>query len=147
LARWRNHFSQLFNIHGVNDVRQTEIHTAEPLVPEPSAFGVEMAIENLKRHESPGTDQIPPQLIKAGGVIIRSENHKLTISIWNKEELPEEWKDSVIVPVYKKGDKRDCSNYQGISLLSTTYKILSNILSSRLTPYAEEIIGYHQCGF
>jgi hypothetical protein len=42
---------------------------------------------------------------------------------------------------YKKGDKRDCSNYRGISLLSTTYKILSNILLSRLTPYAKEIIG------
>jgi sorting nexin-29 len=61
--------------------------------------------------------------------------------------LPEEWKESVIVPIYKKGDKTDCSNYRGISLLSTTYKILSNILFSRLTPYAEEIIGYHQCGF
>jgi hypothetical protein len=38
LARWRNHFSQLLNIHGVNDARQTEVHMAEPLVPEPSAF-------------------------------------------------------------------------------------------------------------
>jgi hypothetical protein len=36
LARWRNHFFQLLNVHGVNDVRQTEIHTAEPLVPEPN---------------------------------------------------------------------------------------------------------------
>jgi hypothetical protein len=45
------------------------------------------------------------------------------------------------------GDKTDCSNYRGISLLSTTYKIISNILLSRLTPYAEEIIGKHQCGF
>jgi hypothetical protein len=53
-ARWRNHFSQLLNVHGVNDVRQTEVHTAEPLVPEPSAFEVEMAIEKLKRHKSPG---------------------------------------------------------------------------------------------
>jgi len=45
LARWRNHFSQLLNIHGINDVRQTEIHTAEPLVPELSAFEVKKAIE------------------------------------------------------------------------------------------------------
>jgi hypothetical protein len=80
-------------------------------------------------------------------MIIRSEIHKLIISIWNKEELPEKWKESVIVPVYKKGDKTDCSNYRGISLLSSTYKILFNILLSRLTPYAEEIIGAHQCGF
>ena len=66
MARWRNHFSQLFNIHGVNDLRQTEIPTAEPLVPEPSAFEVELAIEKLKSHKSPGIDHIP-ELIKAGG--------------------------------------------------------------------------------
>jgi hypothetical protein len=45
LVRWRNLFSQLLTVHGVNDVRQTEIHTAEPLVPELSAFEFEMAIE------------------------------------------------------------------------------------------------------
>jgi len=61
--------------------------------------------------------------------------------------LPEEWKESIIVPIYKKGDKTDCSNYRGISLLPTTYKIVSNILLSRLTPYAEETIGDHECGF
>jgi len=49
--------------------------------------------------------------------------------------LSEEWKESIIVPIYKKGDRTDCSNYRGISLLPTTYKILSNILLSRLTPY------------
>ena len=50
LARWRNHFSQLLNIPGVNDIRQTEVHTAEPLVHEPSAFEVDLAIEKLKCH-------------------------------------------------------------------------------------------------
>jgi hypothetical protein len=132
--------------YGVNDVRQTEVHTAEPLVPEPSAFEVEMAIEKLKRHKSPGIVEIPAELIKARGRTIQSEIHKLIISIWNKEELPEEWKESVIVPIYKKRDKTGC-NYRDISLLSTTYKILCNIILSRLTPYAEEIIGDHQCGF
>ena len=75
------------------------------------------------------------------------EIHKLIISIWNKEELPDKWKESFIVPIYMKGDKTDCNNYRGMSLLPTTYKVLSNILLSRLTPYAEEVIGDHQCGF
>jgi hypothetical protein len=61
--------------------------------------------------------------------------------IWNKEELTDQWKESIVVPVYKKDDKTDCSNYRGISLLSTTYKILSNILLSRLTPYKWEYNG------
>ena len=61
--------------------------------------------------------------------------------------MPEEWKESIIVPIHKKGDKTDCNNYRGISLLPTTYKILSNILFSTLIQYAKEIIGDHQCGF
>jgi predicted site-specific integrase-resolvase len=71
LAMWRNHFFHLLNVHGVNDVRRTEIHTAQPMVPELSAFEVEMAIEKLKRHKSPGIDQIPAELIKAEGRTIR----------------------------------------------------------------------------
>jgi hypothetical protein len=51
------------------------------------------------------------------------------------------------VPIHKKGDKADCNNYRGISLLSTSYEILSNILLSSLGPYIDDIIGDHQCGF
>jgi hypothetical protein len=65
LAWWKNHLSQLLNVHGVNDVRQIEIHTVEPLVSQPSAFEVEMAIEKLKRFRSPGSHQIPAELIKS----------------------------------------------------------------------------------
>jgi hypothetical protein len=53
-------------MYGAKDVRQAEIHTAEPLVPEPSPFEFELAIEKLKSHKSPATDQIPAELIKAG---------------------------------------------------------------------------------
>jgi hypothetical protein len=60
---------------------------------------VEIAIEKLKRYKSLGTDQIPAKLIKAGGETLSSEIHKLIHSIWNKEELPQQWKDSVIVPI------------------------------------------------
>jgi hypothetical protein len=59
VARLRKYISQLLILLGVNEAGQTEIHTAEPLVPEPSAFGVEMTVENIKRHKSPGTDTIP----------------------------------------------------------------------------------------
>jgi hypothetical protein len=66
-----------------------------------------------------------------------SVNHKLITSIWNKEELPDQRKESIIVPIHK----------NGISLLSTSYKILSNILLSQLSPYIDDIFGHHQCGF
>ena len=92
MARWRNYFSQLFNVHGVKDVGQTEIHTTEPLVPEPSFSEFELAIDKLKSHKSPGIDQIPAEMIKARGRKICLEIHKPVTSIWKKEKLPEDWK-------------------------------------------------------
>ena len=88
-------------MHEVNDVRQMEIHTTEALAPELSSSEFELAIEKLKGHKSPGVDQILIELIKTGGKTICCEIHKLIISIWNKEGLPEEWKESIIVPIYK----------------------------------------------
>ena len=113
---------------------------------EPSAFEFAMSTVKLRRHKSPGIDKIPAKFIYAVGRTIHSEIHKLLNSIWNMEELPEEWKESIIVSSYKKGDKTDCSNYRGLSLFPTMNKILSNILLSRLTSYVQKIIGYHQCG-
>jgi hypothetical protein len=84
----------------VSDVRQIEIHTAEPLVPEPSPFEVEIAIEKLKKYKSPGSDQILGELIQAGGETLQSEIHKLIKSIWSKEELPDQWKESIIVSIW-----------------------------------------------
>jgi len=107
LARWRSHSSQLLNDRGVNDDRQTEIHTAEPLVHEPSSFEIEVAIERPIRQNTPRIDQIPAQFIEPGGRVIPSEMHELLNSIWNLEDLPEEWKESIIIPIYKKGRRKN----------------------------------------
>ena len=104
VVRWRKYFSQLFNVRGVKDVRQAEIHTAEPLVPEPSAAEVELAIDKQKSHKSPGIDEILTELIKPGGRTICLDIHKFITSIWKKEKLPAEWKESIIIPIHKKGD-------------------------------------------
>jgi hypothetical protein len=78
------------NIHNVSDVRQTVIHTAEPLVPGPSHLEVETSIAKLKKYTSPGSDQIPAEVYEAGGETLVSVIHKLITSIWNKEELPDQ---------------------------------------------------------
>jgi hypothetical protein len=67
----------VLNVHGVHDVRQMDIHTAEPLVPEPSLVEVEIAIGKLKSYKSPGTHNIQAELIKAGGDTLYSEIHRL----------------------------------------------------------------------
>jgi hypothetical protein len=123
------------------------IRTTEPLLPESSFVEVEIVIGMLNSYKSPSTDNIPAELIKAADETLYSEVHRLICCIWNKEELPQQWKESINLPIYKKGDKTDCNNYREISFLSTAYKILSNILLTRLTPQVNEIIGDHQCGF
>jgi hypothetical protein len=69
-----------------------DIHMTEPLVPEPSLVKVEIASGKLKSYKFPGTDQILAKLIKAGGETLYSEIHRLICSIWNKEQLPQQWK-------------------------------------------------------
>jgi hypothetical protein len=101
---------------------------------------------NLFSHKSPDIDQIPAAFITAGGGTL-CEICTLVVAVWNKEELPEKGKELNVVSIYKNGDKLECSNYRDILLLPATYKILPNILLSRLTPYAEEIIGDLHCGF
>jgi hypothetical protein len=106
-------------IYIVSGVRQLEIHSAELLVPYASLFEAEIAITDFKRFKSSGRDQIPAELIQAGGETLLSEIYKLIQFIWNKEELPCQWNESIIVPIYKKCNKIDWSNYHGISLLPT----------------------------
>jgi hypothetical protein len=77
--------------------------------------------------------------------VLTTTHHRKTGLFTNKVELHEDWKDSIIIPIYK-GNKTDCSNYRSISILSSKYKTLRRILPSRLTPYAEKIIRDHQCG-
>jgi len=103
---------------------------------------IELACEKLKKYKSPHIDPIPSEMIKGGGRLV---------TMWNEEELTEQWKQSITVHIYNNGNKTDCSNYQAISLLSPTYKhnrmtipkkykTLPNVLLSRLTLNANEII-------
>jgi hypothetical protein len=63
----------------------------------------------LKEYRSLGSDQISAELIQAWGETLRSEIHKFINFIWIKEELPDQWKESIIAPIYKKCDKIDSS--------------------------------------
>jgi hypothetical protein len=86
--------SHLLNVHNVSDVRQIEIHTAESLVPGPSHLEIEIAISNFKKCKPPGSDQILAELIKAGDVC---SPQSLSFHL-EKKNLPEQWKESIIVP-------------------------------------------------
>jgi hypothetical protein len=107
LNRWTNYFYQLLNVHNVSDDRQTEIYTAELIVPDSSPSEVEIPSTNLKTYKLTGSDQIP-----AGCETLWSEIHKPKNYIWNKEESLDQWKGFITVPIHKKGNKIDCSRGQ-----------------------------------
>jgi hypothetical protein len=75
-----------------------------------------MAIEKLKGHKSPAFYHITADFIKQGRRKIRSKVHKLIKTLRKKEKFPEEWKESIFVRIYQKGDKTNCSIYKGISI-------------------------------
>jgi hypothetical protein len=93
------------------------MHTAKPLVPELTSFKVKIAIENLKRCRSPGTEQTLAELIQTVCNRRGSDVHRIITSVRNEEELPRQCKESIVVPLYKMDDKtvviiEKCHSYQ-----------------------------------
>jgi len=104
-------------------------------------------IRNLKESRAPGEDLITAELIKYGGRKLWTNIHQLIKTIWETEQMPQEWRTAIISPIYKRGDKLDCHNYRAISLWNVSYKIFTNLLAKNIEPYVEEILGGYQGGF
>jgi len=73
--------------------------------------------------------------------------HELVRQIWEEERIPEEWKETIIVPIHKTGDRDRCENYRGIALGNAAFKILLNILVGKIKPYIVKVMGDYQNGF
>ena len=69
------------------------------------------------------------------------------MKIWKQEKIPYEWSEGILCPIYKKGDRNQCNNYRGISLLNIIYKIFAILLYSRLSKIIKPVIGNYQMGF
>jgi len=88
-----------------------------------------------------GTDGIHPELIKYRGNKLLNRIYELVRQILEEERIPEEWKETIIVPIYKRGDRERCENYRGIALGNEAYKILSNIILGKIKPCIEKNYG------
>src|SRR5450830_859062 len=98
----------------------------------------------MKNNKSAGLDNIPAELLNFGGDSLADHLHQIIAKIWTEETWIEQWNNSWINPIHKKGDKTLCSNYRAISILNVAYKIFSTILCERLKLYLNNIIGiYH----
>lgn len=148
LQQWKVYFDELLNVTSSASADSQPVFVAvQPEVNPPSRAEVAEAIKMLKNHKSPGNDFIPAELLKKGGDSLVDQLYHLISNIWNREKMPEDWKEALIIPVFKKGDRATFGNYRGISLLPSCYKVLSNIILKRIQPYAEECLGDYQAGF
>jgi sorting nexin-29 len=113
----------------------------------PTLKDVQMAVKSLNNNRSPGMDGIPAELYNHVGTKLLQNIHSNVTDALERELLPAEWEEGIICPTYKKGDHLKCKNYRGITILDTVYKIFSKILSDRLRPKIEAILGWYQTGF
>jgi len=106
------------------------------------------AIALTREGKAPGVCGIPAEVWKYGGDKIINELHQLFQDVWTHGYVPKDWKDASIVPIFKKGSRKECGNYRGISLLSIAGKILARVLLNRLNMMiAPNVLPESQCGF
>ena len=113
----------------------------------PTIEEVEMAVQKSKKHKAPAMDNIPADLFKYGVNEIIKHLHTIIKEIWSTKQMPRDWNLSIICPIHRVGDLMEFSNYRGVGVLNTAYKILSTILFTRISPDAKNITGNYQCGF
>jgi len=146
VVRWRNHFCQVFNVNGVNDVRQIEILTAGLLVPEPSAIQFEMVIKTLKDTNHKVSIKSQLNLLRQGVEQSGLRSMKLLILFGIRRNCLRSGRSRSLYLFIRRAIKQTVVIIGHITFANYIQNV-SNILLSRFTPYAEEIIAYHQCGF
>ena len=108
---------------------------------------VKAAVKSLKKGKSAGVDNIPSELVQAGGEAMTDMLLIICNQIWQTGEWPTPWTQSMIITLPKKGNLQLCPSYRTISLISHPSKVMLRILLNRLKPQAEEIIKEEQAGF
>ena len=105
------------------------------------------AIKRMKLGKAAGYDGITPEMIKYTGEAGEEMLLNIIQLVWIRKQIPKDWEVAIIIPIYKKGDSRECENHRGISLLSVPGKIYSRILTQRITEFMEDQLEEAQCGF
>lgn len=133
IIRWKKYFVDLLNgTIPTNPIENICTQQIEPLVNEVTKEEVKEAIINLNNWKAPESDNIPLELLKYGGEDMYNYIFNICHKVWLEEIMPDSWNEAVIIPLHKKCDKTECSNYRGISLLNSIYKVFSKVLLNRL---------------
>ena len=145
LKRWKGYFEKLLNEENDRLIRE-DGQVNMGMVMRFSREEVVSALKKMKNGKATGPDLIPAEVWKALGEEGVDILHNLMEKILEQEKIPEEWRESILIPIFKgKGDVQNCGNYRGIKLMSHTLKILERMIDGRLRD--EVVIGKEQLGF
>ena len=152
MSRWVEHYLELYSKENVVTEKALEsiqvLPVMEELDIEPTVDELSTAIDALPSGKAAGEDCIPPEVIKCGKPALLGPLHELLLLCWKEGKVPQDMRNAKIVTLYKnKGDRSDCNNYRGISLLSIVGKVFARIVLSRLQVLAERVYPESQCGF
>ena len=120
---------------------------------EPTHVKTLKAVRAMANWKAPGADSLPVELLKLDNPtrepVVLKHFHATLVRVWRGEEIPREWKDATIKVLHKKSDRSGCNNFQGISLVSHTGKVLLKIVANHLSDFceAQQILPEEQCGF
>ena len=156
IERWKEYFQQLLNVDSVVD--QTLIDQIQPAhisVQEarrqekpPTTGEVQQALNQMKNRRAPGNDNITADLLKAGGITVVTWLHEIFVDIWTTEEIVEDWTLAILIRILKnKGDKTQCDNYCGISLLVVASKLFTRVILNRVQSLIDRQLLETQAGF
>ena len=148
LKRWTEYCSELYNYRATGDPEVLNVPPAtnndnHPILHEE----VEAAVKTLKKGKSAGVDNIPAEMVQAGGEDMISVLLIICNKIWQTGEWPTQWTQSLVITLPKKGNLQLCQDYRTISLISHPSKVMLKILLNCLKPEAEKIIAEEQAGF
>ena len=149
---WKEHFSNLLNQQGrANERAASQMCVCTPkddLCIPIMMEELDKALQETRRGKALGLDGISPEILKLGGPKLKGHLFSLYNTCWQRQTLPQDFKDTIIIMIYKrKGDRKNCHNYQGISLLSIAGKVLARIMLDRLKTISEQLLPETQCGY
>ncbi|XP_065185994.1 uncharacterized protein LOC135816821 [Sycon ciliatum] len=150
-TRWCGHFKGVLNIRSCADPRVLalllQLESQDDFAIPPQLAEVTKAVAHLQNGKAAGSSGIIPELVKAGGDTFNCALTKLLATVWNEERVPQDWVNSVLVPLPKKDDLSLCDNWRGIALLDVVGKVVARVVQTRLQTVAEEVLPDSQCGF
>ena len=152
MARWVEHYTNLYSKQNVVTTTALDAIECLPVMQEldtePTVEELSNAIDRLASGKAPGSDGIPPDLIKHCKTTLLLPLHEVLCQCWKEGAVPQDMRDAKIVTLYKnKGERSDCNNYRGISLLSIVGKVFARVILARLQKLAERVYPESQCGF